>query len=92
MKIWMLQFIINEQVFLFWHRNLKSQNFNYNNASFIFDNEGHYNGLWKYYISFAPSQNFHLLSLFKNKHLGELKFPTLFYGQLQQFLEGFLCQ
>jgi hypothetical protein len=29
----------------------------------------------------APSQHFHLLSLFKDKHLEKLKFSTLFYGQ-----------
>jgi hypothetical protein len=32
--------------------------------------------------SIAPSQHFHLLSLFKDKHSKELIFfPTLFYGQ-----------
>jgi hypothetical protein len=30
-----------------------------------------------------PSQQFHPLGLFKDKHLKELSFPTLFYGQLQ---------
>ncbi len=35
-----------------------------------------------YYI--APSQDFHLLGLFKDKHLEEQNFPILFYGQLQQ--------
>jgi hypothetical protein len=29
----------------------------------------------------APSQKFHPLSLFKNKHSKELNFPTLFYMQ-----------
>ncbi len=43
-----------------------------------------------YYI--APSQHFHLLGLLKNKHSKELKFPTLFYGQPQQFFEGFSYQ
>jgi hypothetical protein len=38
----MLQFIINRQVFFSLHRNLESQIFNYNNASFNFNNEGHY--------------------------------------------------
>jgi hypothetical protein len=33
-----------------------------------------------YYI--APSPNFHPLGLFKDKHLEEQNFPTLFYGQL----------
>ncbi len=37
----------------------------------------------------APNQNFHLLSLFKDKHSKELNFLILFYGQLQQFSEGF---
>jgi hypothetical protein len=32
------------------------------------------------YISL--SQNFHPLKLFENKHLKELNFPTLLYGQL----------
>ncbi len=40
-----------------------------------------------YYI--APNQNFHPLSLFLNKHSEELNFPTLFYGQLQQFFDFF---
>jgi len=40
-----------------------------------------------YYI--APSQYFHPLGLFKSKHSKELNFSTLFYGQLQQFFEGF---
>jgi hypothetical protein len=31
--------------------------------------------------SIAPSQNFHPLGLFKDKHSKELKFSTLFYGQ-----------
>jgi len=31
--------------------------------------------------SIAPNQHFHLLGLFKDKHLEELKFSTLFYGQ-----------
>jgi len=31
--------------------------------------------------SVAPNQHFHPLSLFKDKHLKELKFSTLFYGQ-----------
>jgi hypothetical protein len=30
----------------------------------------------------APSQHFHLPSLFLNKHLEKLKFSTLFYDQL----------
>jgi hypothetical protein len=29
----------------------------------------------------APSQNFDLLNLFKNKHPEKLNFPTLFYKQ-----------
>jgi hypothetical protein len=32
-----------------------------------------------YYV--APSQNFHLLGLLKNKHSKELDFPTLFHKQ-----------
>jgi hypothetical protein len=36
----------------------------------------------------APNQIFHLLNLFKNKHSKELNFPTLFYGQPQQFSKG----
>jgi hypothetical protein len=40
-----------------------------------------------YYI--APSQNFHLLCLFKDQHSKELNFPTLFYGQCQQIFECF---
>jgi hypothetical protein len=32
---------------------------------------------------------FHPLDLFKDKHLEELNFPTLFYGQFWQNLEGF---
>jgi hypothetical protein len=32
----------------------------------------------------APSQNFHPLGLFKDKHYEKLIFPTLFYGKLQQ--------
>jgi hypothetical protein len=28
----------------------------------------------------AANQHFHPLSLFKNKHLEKLNFPTLFYG------------
>ncbi len=43
-----------------------------------------------YFIS--PSQHFHALGLFKDKHSKELNFPTLFYGQLQQRFEGFSCQ
>jgi hypothetical protein len=39
--------------------------------------------------SIVPSQNLHLLGLFKNKHLEELIFPTLFYGQLGQFSKSF---
>jgi hypothetical protein len=31
--------------------------------------------------SIASSQDFHFLGLFKDKHLKELKFLTLFYGQ-----------
>jgi hypothetical protein len=34
-----------------------------------------------YYVT--PSQNFHLLNLFKNKHSKEQNFLTLLYGQLQ---------
>jgi hypothetical protein len=33
--------------------------------------------------SIGPNQNFHLLGLFKYKHLKELSFSTLFYGQLR---------
>jgi hypothetical protein len=40
-----------------------------------------------YYV--APSQNFHLLGLLKNKHSEELNFPTLFHRQLRNFFEGF---
>jgi hypothetical protein len=40
-----------------------------------------------YYV--APSQNFHLLGLLKNKHSEELNFPTLFHKQFRQFFEGF---
>jgi len=40
-----------------------------------------------YYI--APSQHFHPLGLIKDKHSKELNLPTLFYGQIQSFLEGF---
>jgi hypothetical protein len=40
----------------------------------------------------APSQYFHALSLFKNKHSKELKFPTLSYGQPRQSFESFSCQ
>jgi hypothetical protein len=29
----------------------------------------------------APSQHFHPLGLFKDKHSKKQKFPTLFYGQ-----------
>jgi hypothetical protein len=39
--------------------------------------------------SIAPSQDFHLLGLFKDKHSKKIKFPTLFYGQLRQIFEGF---
>jgi hypothetical protein len=42
--------------------------------------------------SIAPSQNFHLLSLFKDKHSKKLNIPTLFYGQPQQIFEGFSYQ
>jgi len=38
------------------------------------------------------SQKFHPLSLFKNIHLKKLIFPTLFYGQFQQFVEDFPYQ
>jgi hypothetical protein len=31
--------------------------------------------------SITSSQHFHPLSLFKDKHLEKLNFPTLFYGQ-----------
>jgi hypothetical protein len=31
--------------------------------------------------SIAPSQDFHPLGLFKNKHSKKLNFPTLLYGQ-----------
>jgi hypothetical protein len=37
----------------------------------------------------APNQNFHPLGLFKIKHLKELKFSTLFYGQFRQFFKVF---
>jgi hypothetical protein len=37
----------------------------------------------------VPNQDFHPLSLFKDKHSKELKFSTLYYGQPQQFFEGF---
>jgi len=30
--------------------------------------------------SIAPSQNFHPLSLFQDKHFKKLNFPTFFYG------------
>jgi hypothetical protein len=40
----------------------------------------------------APSQNFHLLGLFKYKHLEKLNFPTFFYKQPRQFSEGFSYQ
>jgi hypothetical protein len=40
----------------------------------------------------APNQNFRPLGLFKNKHSKELNFPTLLYGQLLQFFEGFSYQ
>ncbi len=40
-----------------------------------------------YYI--APSQNFHPLSLIKDKHDEELKFPTLFYSNLDNFIKVF---
>jgi hypothetical protein len=43
-----------------------------------------------YYIT--PSQNFHPLGLFKDKYSKELKFPTLFYGQPQQFFKSFPYQ
>jgi len=43
-----------------------------------------------YYIS--PSQNFHPLHLFKNKHSKKINFPTLFYMQPQQFSKGFSYQ
>jgi hypothetical protein len=39
--------------------------------------------------STAPSQNFHPLNLFRNKHSKEQKNSTLFYGQPQQFSKGF---
>jgi len=39
--------------------------------------------------SIVPSQNLHLLGLFKNKHLEELILPTLFYGQHGQFSKSF---
>jgi len=42
--------------------------------------------------SITQSQNFHPLGLFKNKHLEELNFPTLFYGQPQQIFDFFLYQ
>jgi hypothetical protein len=31
--------------------------------------------------SITLSQHFHLLNLFKDKHIEKLNFPTLFYGQ-----------
>ncbi len=37
----------------------------------------------------APSQHFHRQGSFKDKHLKELNFPTLFYEQLQQLSKGF---
>jgi hypothetical protein len=40
----------------------------------------------------APSQHFHPLGLFKYKHSKEQNFPTLFYGQPRQFVEGFSYQ
>jgi hypothetical protein len=43
-----------------------------------------------YYI--GPSQNFHPLCSFKNKHSNQLKFPTLFYEYPWQFSEGFSYQ
>ncbi len=43
-----------------------------------------------YYIT--SNQNFHPLSLFKNKHSKEQNFQTLLYGQPQQFFEGFSYQ
>jgi hypothetical protein len=42
--------------------------------------------------SISRSQNFHPLGLFLKKHLEELNFPTLFYGQPQQFFDCFLYQ
>jgi hypothetical protein len=42
--------------------------------------------------SIAPSQHFHPLRLFKDKHLENLNFSTLFYGQPWQFSEDFLYQ
>jgi len=40
----------------------------------------------------APNKKFHPLGLFKDKHLKELSFPTLFYGQFYQFFEIFSYQ
>jgi hypothetical protein len=39
-----------------------------------------------------PSEHFHPLGLFKNKHSKELKFLALFYGNLRQFFESFSYQ
>jgi hypothetical protein len=43
-----------------------------------------------YYI--APGKHFHPLSLFKDKHLEEQNFPTLFYGHPRYFFESFSYQ
>ncbi len=42
--------------------------------------------------SIAPSQKFHPLGLFKDKHSKEWNFPTLFIGQPWQFFEGYSYQ
>jgi hypothetical protein len=44
-----------------------------------FSNDSKINGyeIVAYFIS--PSKDFHLLGLFKDQHLKELKFPTLFH-------------
>jgi hypothetical protein len=39
--------------------------------------------------SIAPNQHFHLLGLFKDKHLKELKFSTLFMANLDNFQKVF---
>jgi hypothetical protein len=39
--------------------------------------------------SIAPSQNFHPLSLFRDKHLEKLKFQNCFMSNLNKFLKVF---
>jgi hypothetical protein len=41
---------------------------------------------------YCPNKKIHLLGLLKNKHYEEINFPTLLYGQPQQFYEGFSYQ